>query len=145
MTTQTGKTLHEMAEVADAVYSLLPTRPTIHETSRDASLHTRIEQLTQELSALKIQMAAMVNQVQEVYGVNGARPRNPRARVRVRDPDPDPESGAQAGYVGTTGRSMKGPTNVPHLVHGRRKTSWAVVNGGWPHLPHDVTPSVCER
>jgi hypothetical protein len=39
MATQRGKTLPEMAEVADAVYSLLPTRPAIHETT-DASLHT---------------------------------------------------------------------------------------------------------
>ena len=87
MATQTGKTLHDMAKVADAVYSLLPTRPKIHETSRDASLHIHIEQLTQELSALKIQMAAMVNQVQEVYGGNGARPRQPsrpRSRSRTR-------------------------------------------------------------
>jgi hypothetical protein len=40
MATQSGKTLPDMAEVADAVYSLLPTRPTIHETTTDASLHT---------------------------------------------------------------------------------------------------------
>ena len=93
MATQTGKTLHEMAEVADAVYSLLPTRPTIHETSRDASLHTRMEKLTQELSALKIQMAAMVNQVQEVSSGNGRRPRQPsrpRSRPRSRSREQRP-------------------------------------------------------
>jgi hypothetical protein len=61
MATHSGKTLPEMAEVADAVYSLLPTHPTIHETTTNASLHTHIQQLTQELSALKTQMAAMIS------------------------------------------------------------------------------------
>jgi hypothetical protein len=46
MTTQTGKTLPDMAQVADSVYSLLPARPTKHEEAVDASLHIQIQQLT---------------------------------------------------------------------------------------------------
>ena len=43
MATQAGKTLPDMAEVADSVYSLLPARPTKHEATVNASLHTQIE------------------------------------------------------------------------------------------------------
>lgn len=98
MATQSGKTLPEMAEVADSVYSLLPTRPTIHETTIDASLHTHIQRLTQELSALKTKMAAMMSQVQEVSSGSGGRPRRPshprtrsRSRPRSRSREPRPE------------------------------------------------------
>ena len=98
MATQTGKTLPDMAEVPDAVYSLLPTRPTIHETTTDANLHTHIQKLAQELSALKIQMAAMVNNVQEVSSGSGRRHRQPsrprsrsRSRPRSRSREPRPE------------------------------------------------------
>jgi len=42
MATQTGKTLPDMAEVADSVYRLLPARPSIHKVTLDASLHTQI-------------------------------------------------------------------------------------------------------
>jgi hypothetical protein len=95
MATQSGKTLPEMAEVADAVYSLLPTRSTIHETT-DASLHTQIQCLTQELSALEIQMAAMMSQVQEVSSGSGGGPRRPshprtRSRLRSRSREPRPD------------------------------------------------------
>jgi hypothetical protein len=94
MATQTGKTLSEMAEVADAVYSLLPARPTIHEATVDGSLHTQIQQLTHELSALKTQMAAMLNQVQEVLSGSRGRPRQnsrPRSRPRSRSREPRPD------------------------------------------------------
>jgi hypothetical protein len=94
MATQSGKTLSEMAEVADAVYSLLPARPMIHEATTDASLHTHIQQQTQELSALKIQMAAIINHVQEVSRGSGGRPRQysrPRSRPRSRSREPRPE------------------------------------------------------
>lgn len=89
MATQTGKTLPEMAEVADSVHSLLPARTRVHEATVDAGLHTQIQQLTQELSALKTQMAAMMNQVQEVSSGGGGRPRQPsrpRSRSRPRSP-----------------------------------------------------------
>jgi len=98
MATQTGKTLPDMAEVADSVFSLLPTRHTIHEATVDASLHTQMQQLTKELSALKTQMAAMMNQVQEVSSGSGGRPWQPsrprsrsrsRPRSRSREPRPD--------------------------------------------------------
>jgi hypothetical protein len=49
MATQTGKTLRDMAEVADLVYSLLPARQTIHEATIYTSLHTQMQPLTQEL------------------------------------------------------------------------------------------------
>ena len=102
MATQTGKTLADMAEVADSVYSLLPARPTIHETTRDASLHTHIKQLTQELSALKIQMATMMNQVQEVSSGNGGRPRRPsRPRSRPRSRSREPRTSGLCWYHST--------------------------------------------
>jgi hypothetical protein len=98
MATQTGKTLLDMAEVADAVYSLLPTRPMIHETTTDSILHTHIQQLAQELSALKIQMAAMLNHLQEVSSGSEGRHRQPsrplsrsRSRTRSRSREPRPE------------------------------------------------------
>jgi hypothetical protein len=97
MATQSGKTLPEMAEVADAVYSLLPSRTAIHETT-DASLHTHIQRLTQELAGLKTKMAAMMSQVQEVSSGSGGRPRRPshqrtrsRSRPRSRSSEPRPE------------------------------------------------------
>jgi hypothetical protein len=34
------------------------------------------------------------------------------------------------------------PGNVRHPVHVRQKTDWAVVNGGWQHLPKNIAPSV---
>jgi hypothetical protein len=94
MATQTGKTLSDMAEVANSVFSLLPTHHTIHEAMVDASLHNQIQQLTQELSALKTQMAAMVNQVQEVSSGSRGQPWQPpcprsRPRSQSREPRPD--------------------------------------------------------
>jgi len=96
MATQAGKTLPEMAEVADAVYSLLPARPTIHETTTEVSLHTHIQNLTQQVSALKIQMAAMASHVQEVSSGSRGRPCRPsrprsRSRTRSRPREPRPE------------------------------------------------------
>jgi hypothetical protein len=92
MATQTGKTLPDMAEVADSVYRLLPSRPSIHEATVDASLHTQIQQLTRELSALKTQMAAVLNQVQEVSSGSGGWPRQPprpRSQPRSRELRPN--------------------------------------------------------
>ena len=77
MATQTGKTLPDMAEVADSVYRLLPARPSIHEVALEASLHSQIQQLIHELSALKTQMAAVLNQVQEVSSGSEGWPRQP--------------------------------------------------------------------
>jgi hypothetical protein len=97
MATHKGKTQPDMAEVADSVYSLLPTRPTKHEEAVDANLHIQIQQLTHELSAVKTLMAAMRNQVQAVSsGSEGrsrqpSRPRSsPRSRFRTRSRKPRP-------------------------------------------------------
>ena len=94
MATQTGKTLPDMAEVVDSVYRLLPARPSIHEVALEASLHSQIQQLIHELSALKTQMAAVLNQVQEVSSGRGGWPRQPprsrsQSRSRSREPRPN--------------------------------------------------------
>jgi hypothetical protein len=42
MATQTGKTLTDMTEVAETVFSLLPGRPAIREVVADTNLHTQM-------------------------------------------------------------------------------------------------------
>jgi 3-hydroxyisobutyrate dehydrogenase-like beta-hydroxyacid dehydrogenase len=53
MATQTGKTLTDMAEVADTVFSLLPAHSAIHEVVADANLQAQLQQLSRDFSALK--------------------------------------------------------------------------------------------
>jgi hypothetical protein len=97
MATQTDKTLAEMAEVADTVYSLLPARATIHAVKQqeavDDSLHGQMQKMALELAALKVQMSAIVSHVHEVSGAGTDRTQRPgrrrsssRPRSRSRGP-----------------------------------------------------------
>ena len=95
MATQAGKSLSDMAEVADTVYSLLPARPAVHEAVSDASLMVQLQQLTLDLAALKSQMTTLVRQVNEVSSADSRLPRRPsrprsqsRPRSRSREPRP---------------------------------------------------------
>jgi hypothetical protein len=89
MATQTGRTLPDMAEVADTVYSLLSVGPAVHKAKQeeavDASLQAQMQNLTREFSLLKLQMAAMIGQVQEISSAGRAQSQQPaRRRSRSR-------------------------------------------------------------
>ena len=95
MATQAGKSLSDMAEVADTVYSLLPACPAVHEAASDASLMIQLQQLTLDLAALKSQMTTLVRQVNEISSADSRLPRRPsrphsqsRPRSRSREPRP---------------------------------------------------------
>jgi hypothetical protein len=90
MATQTGKTLTDMAKVADTVFNLLHGHSAIHEVVAGANLQAQLQQLPLDYAALKCQMAALVSQVEVSSGgrPHSQRPSLPRSRSRSREPRP---------------------------------------------------------